>query len=126
MQVLRSIRYAFAALMVIMVIPVAMAGEVEVVGAEATQQSDGSWRFSVTLLHDDNGWDHYADRWDVVGPDGTVYGERVLLHPHDNEQPFTRSLSGVVIPDNVDEVVIRGHDKVHELGGKEMTLKLAR
>ena len=38
----------------------------------------------------------------------------------------TSSRSGVVIPDNVDEVVIRGHDKVHELGGKEMTLKLAR
>ena len=35
MQVLRSIRYALAALMVVMVIPVTMAGEVEVVGAEA-------------------------------------------------------------------------------------------
>ncbi len=102
------------------------AGEVEVVAVDAEQQSDGKWRFSVTLLHDDEGWDHYANRWDVVGPDGTVYGERVLLHPHENEQPFTRSLSGVAIPENVTRVVVRGNDSVHGLGGKEMTVELQR
>lgn len=104
----------------------AHAGEVEVVAVDAEQQSDGKWRFSVTLLHDDEGWDHYANRWDVVGPDGTVYGERVLLHPHENEQPFTRSLSGVAIPDDVTSVVVRGNDSVHGLGGKEMTVELQR
>jgi len=102
------------------------AGEVEVVAVDAQQQSDSSWRFSVTLLHDDQGWDHYANRWDVVGPDGTVYGERVLAHPHDNEQPFTRSLSGVAIPDDVTSVVVRGNDSVHGLGGKELTVELQR
>ena len=104
--------------------PVSHAGEVEVVAVEAERQSDGKWRFSVTLLHDDEGWDHYADRWDVVGPDGTVYGKRVLAHPHENEQPFTRSLSGVVIPDGVTSVTIRGNDSVHGLGGKETTVDL--
>lgn len=100
------------------------AGEVDVVDVKAERQSDGNWRFSVTLLHDDEGWDHYADRWDVVGPDGTVYGERILAHPHVNEQPFTRSLSGVSIPPGVTEVTIRGNDSVHGLGGKEMTVAL--
>ncbi|MDA4843926.1 hypothetical protein [Hoeflea poritis] len=100
------------------------AGEVDVVAVDAERQSDGKWRFSVTLLHDDEGWDHYADRWDVVGPDGTVYGKRVLAHPHVNEQPFTRSLSGVAIPDGVTSVIIRGNDSVHGLGGKEMTVDL--
>lgn len=104
----------------------AHAGEVEVVAVDAEQQSDGKWRFSVTLLHDDEGWDHYANRWDVVGPDGSVYGERVLLHPHENEQPFTRSLSGVAIPEGVTSVVVRGNDSVHGLGGKEMTVDLQR
>lgn len=100
------------------------AGEVDVVAADAQQQSDGKWRFSVTLLHDDEGWDHYADRWDVVGPDGTVYGERVLAHPHENEQPFTRSLSGVAIPEGVTTVTIRGNDSVHGPGGKELAIDL--
>ncbi|MEL6919706.1 MAG: hypothetical protein AAFO77_01590 [Pseudomonadota bacterium] len=104
----------------------AMSGEADVVDVKATQQSSGMWRFEVTIEHADTGWDHYADRWDVIGPNGTVLGERVLLHPHVNEQPFTRSLSGVVIPDDVAEVMVRGHDSVHGLGGKEISVKLER
>lgn len=119
-------QYLVAAVAAVCVGNAALAGEVEVVDADAVQQSNGEWRFSVTLRHADEGWDHYADRWDVVGPDGTVFGERVLLHPHVDEQPFTRSLSGVVIPADVEQVTIRGHDSVHGLGGPEMTIKLER
>lgn len=105
-------------------LPVLQAGEADVVGVKVSQESGGTFRFDVTVRHDDKGWDHYADRWDVVGPDGTVYGERVLLHPHVNEQPFTRSLGGVTVPDGVDEVTLRAHDNVDGLGGAEMTVKL--
>ena len=102
----------------------ATAGEADVLAVDTRQAADGSWTFSVTLRHDDAGWDHYADRWDIVGPDGTAYGERVLLHPHVEEQPFTRSLSGVVIPEGVNSVAVRGHDKVHGFGGAEFTIDL--
>ncbi len=103
----------------------ATSGEVDVVSVDARQQSNGNWTFAVTLRHADEGWDHYADQWDVVGSDGTVFGKRVLLHPHVDEQPFTRSLSDVVIPDGVTEVTIRGRDKVHGYGGKELRIPLA-
>ena len=43
----------------------------------------------VTVQHADTGWDHYADAWEVLAPDGTVLGTRTLLHPHTDEQPFT-------------------------------------
>ena len=56
------------------------------------------WTFSVTLRHEDTGWDDYADGWRVVAEDGRELGMRTLFHPHVNEQPFTRSLSGVAIP----------------------------
>jgi hypothetical protein len=102
----------------------AQAGEVDVVDASATQSGSGTWRFDVTLRHADEGWEHYADAWDVLAPDGTVLGTRILYHPHVEEQPFTRSLSGVAIPDGVDEVTIRAHDKVHGYGGKELRLQL--
>ncbi|RIA56130.1 hypothetical protein [Dichotomicrobium thermohalophilum] len=97
-----------------------MAGEADVVDVEVAKQGDGTFRFDVTVRHADEGWDHYADRWDVLGPDGEVLGSRELLHPHVNEQPFTRSLMGVVIPADVEEVTLRAHDSVHELGGAEM------
>lgn len=102
----------------------ALAGEADVVAAEAEQESDGTWRFRVTVRHGDEGWDHYADRWQVETPEGRVLGTRVLLHPHEHEQPFTRSLGGVVIPPEVDAVLIRAHDSVHGDGGATVTVKL--
>ena len=104
-------------------IPGAGAGEADVVAAEALPEGPGLWRFNVTVRHADEGWDHYADQWDVVGPDGTVYGTRVLLHPHETEQPFTRSLGGVAIPAGVTSVTLRAHDKLHG-GGAEFTITL--
>ncbi|MEQ8710263.1 MAG: hypothetical protein RIC36_14840 [Rhodospirillales bacterium] len=101
----------------------AIAGEADVVKVSAAR-SGAEWRFDVTVAHADTGWDHYADKWDVLTPDGTVLGTRVLLHPHETEQPFTRSLSGVKIPADVREVIIRAHDKVHGYGGKTITVKL--
>ena len=78
--------------------------------------SGGTWRFDVTVAHADEGWEHYADAWEVAAPDGTVLGMRELAHPHETEQPFTRSLGGVKVPDDLDEVRIRARDKVHGWG----------
>jgi hypothetical protein len=102
----------------------AAAGEAGVLEAEATRQGE-AWRFSVTVAHSDEGWDHYADAKRVVGPDGTIYGTRTLHHPHVEEQPFTRSLSGVAIPEDVAEVTIEARDSVHGWGGAAIALDLA-
>ncbi len=101
------------------------AGEADVIDVRVVKSVD-SFRFDVTLRHDDEGWDHYANAWEVVAPDGTVLGVRTLFHPHVEEQPFTRSLSGVRIPPDVSEVTIRAQDSVHGLGGKEIIVKLPR
>jgi hypothetical protein len=66
-----------------------------VVENASARQNGGSWTFSVTLSHPDTGWDHYADGWRVLNMEGRELGLRVLHHPHEQEQPFTRSLSGV-------------------------------
>jgi len=90
----------------------AVAGQARIIDVSVTN-NNGSFRFDVTLEHADSGWDHYADGWEVVSPAGDVLGKRVLAHPHVNEQPFTRSLSAVQIPQNVKTVSIRAHDSVH-------------
>ena len=102
-----------------------LAGETVVVNAQA-KWSGGSWRFDVTLRHDDTGWEHYADAWRVVGPDGTVYGTRTLYHPHVDEQPFTRSLSGVTIPNGVNQVVIEARDSLHGWSSSKISIDLKR
>jgi hypothetical protein len=97
----------------------------------ATLAADGTWRFEVTVRHPDTGWDDYADGWDVLTPDGQVLKidetdrfTRLLLHPHESEQPFTRSQSGVMVPDGVTEVIVRAHDLVDGFGGREVRVDL--
>lgn len=100
------------------------AGEADVMNVKAHKTSSGTFRFDVTVQHADTGWDHYADKWEVLDPAGKVLGTRVLLHPHVEEQPFTRSLSGVNIPKSVKQVTVRAHDKVHGWGGATATVDL--
>jgi hypothetical protein len=87
-----------------------------VVEQARAQQSGSTWRFDVTISHADTGWEHYANGWGVYALDGTELGYRVLVHPHVDEQPFTRSLSGVAIPAGTKQVLIRPRDLVHGLG----------
>ena len=99
------------------------AGEADVVAVTATPDGAG-WRFAVTVAHADAGWDHYADRFEVLTPAGELLGTRTLHHPHVDEQPFTRLLGGVSVPEGLDRVVVRAHDSVHGHGGATMTVTL--
>lgn len=108
----------------ILAMSLAVAGEVDVVDARITKSGDRTYRVDVTLRHADTGWDHYADKWDVVATDGSVLGSRILYHPHVDEQPFTRSLSGIKIPAGTPHVTIRAHDKVHGYHGKTLQLEV--
>jgi len=76
---------------------------------------DAGYAFDVTLHHDDDGEEGYADWWQVERLDGSRLGRRELLHAH-SEQPFTRSET-VAVPTGVDCVVVRGHDETHGYGG---------
>jgi hypothetical protein len=100
------------------------AGEADVVDVEVRKRGSNLYDFSVTVKHQDSGWDHYANRWEIVDEQGKILGTRTLHHPHVDEQPFTRVLSGVVIPADIKTVTIRAHDSVHEYGGKGKTVKL--
>lgn len=106
-------RYCIFGLGLSLLSSAAMAGEVTIVAAEAKLQDDGRYQIQVTLRHGDTGWQHYADGWDVRTTDGLLLGQRKLLHPHINEQPFTRALSGVTIPPRTDKVYIHAHDTQH-------------
>lgn len=99
----------------------AIAGEVDVIDVQISGSGNGLFNISATLEHADTGWDHYANRWDVLDENGKVLGSRELLHPHVNEQPFTRSLQ-LKIPESVKTVTIQANDSVHELGGKTFSI----
>lgn len=106
-------------------------GNADVLHVRAVKAGDGTWTFHVTVEHPDTGWEDYADGWDVLTPDGEVIKPdpdspftRLLLHPHENEQPFTRSQSGIAIPPGVSMVRVRAHDLVDGYGGREVVVDL--
>jgi len=101
------------------------ANEVEIVKTRF-EKHGSTWTVDTTLRHDDTGWDHYADKWRVVDQQGKVLGERVLFHPHENEQPFTRSESGIKIPDTTNIVYVEAHDKVHGWSKQRVRVDLHR
>lgn len=100
------------------------AGEADVLKVKPSCTADLVCSFAVTVEHADSGWDHYANKWDVLLTDGTVVASRELLHPHEDEQPFTRSLQNVRLPRGTTEVEVRAHDKVHGYGGQTVTVSI--
>jgi hypothetical protein len=102
------------------------ASEATVVAVEMTEQAPQSWQVAVSVLHDDSGWEHYADKWRVLDPQGRVLAERVLLHPHVEEQPFTRSLDSVVIPETIGVVYIEVHDTQSAWASQRVELDLSQ
>ncbi len=97
----------------------------QVVKVEARLESDGSWNFAVSVRHNDEGWDHYADLWEVVDPESSlIYGQRVLAHPHETEQPFIRSQGGIEIPVDAAAVLVRARCTGHGFGGKAVLVDL--
>jgi hypothetical protein len=95
--------------------------EANVTGVEVSREGP-SVRFDVTLYHDDDGEDGYANWWQVERLDGTRIGRRELLHAHGTRE-FTRSDTFEVGGD-VTCVVVRGHDETHGYGGQAALVTL--
>lgn len=93
----------------------AVAGLPVVEAVKVVSLGGDSWRVDVTVSHADSGWDHYANGWRVLDAEGNELGFRVLAHPHEQEQPFTRGLT-LRIPDTVEVISVQAIDLVHGAG----------
>ena len=96
----------------------------QVTDVVTAQRFDGTWCFDTSVRHNDQGWDHYADGWEVIDLAGNQLGHRSLGHPHDNEQPFTRSRCNIKIPSGISKVIVRAKCNKHGFGGKPFVVEL--
>ncbi len=95
---------------------------------EAELESSGgdAWTLSVTISSPYDSPERYADGWRVLAPNGDVLGEHELMHDHANEQPFTRTQSGLEIPQDVREITVEGRDLENGYGGETVTISVPR
>jgi hypothetical protein len=96
----------------------------DVVAVKVRQSGADRFDFDATISSPYDTPQRYADAFRVVGRDGRIFGERVLLHDHANEQPFTRDLHGVSIPRDVRVVVVEARDRMHGYGGRTVEVPL--
>lgn len=95
----------------------------DVIAVNVSKQGD-TFTFAVTLSSPYDTPQRYADAFRVLDESGNELGVRILWHDHANEQPFTRSLTGVVVADSITRVIIQGRDQKYGWGGQTMTVDL--
>jgi hypothetical protein len=113
-----------AALLPFALTPLPALADLAVTEKVAVAKSANGWKFDVTVSHPDTGWEHYADAWRVLDMDGNELAIRVLVHPHVDEQPFTRSLSGVQLPQGTTQVQIQSRCLVDGWATQTVTVNL--
>jgi hypothetical protein len=96
----------------------------DVIAVSTTPGPEGV-TFNVTISSPYDTPQRYADAFRVRSPRGEVYGVRELAHDHATEQPFTRDLSDVALPEVVTEVVIEARDSRNGWGGRTQTVSFA-
>ncbi len=121
-------RFALAGLLsfyvIIGCVDKAAADAPKVLDATVEVQANGLYAFSVSVVHAEDGWSHYVDRWEVVGESGKALAVRTLYHPHETDVPFTRSLANVNAPIGTRQVTIRAHCSVDGYGESVLVVEL--
>ena len=96
-----------------------------VLSATVKHRGGNQFDFEVTVSSPYDSPERYADGFRVMEINGNVLGERMLFHDHADEQPFTRDLRGVIIPQGVTMVVIQSRDQKYGYGGKQVEVLIS-
>jgi hypothetical protein len=96
----------------------------DVVAVKVRASGPNLFDFDVTISSAYDTPRRYADGFRVYTIANEVLGERKLLHDHQNEQPFTRDLYAVKIPQEVKTVLVQARDQKFGYGGKVVEVRL--
>ena len=96
----------------------------DVVAVKVRASGPNLFDFDVTISSTYDTPQRYADGFRGDAPGNEVLGERKLLHDHQNEQPFTRDLYAVMIPQKVKTVQVQARDQKFGYGGRVVEVKL--
>ncbi|MGI9489444.1 MAG: hypothetical protein ACR2RF_26865 [Geminicoccaceae bacterium] len=84
----------------------------------------GIFHISVTIEHEDQGWDDYVESWEVFGPDGEVLAIRPFFKPELERKKTVSALSGVIIPEDIKTVTVRARNYPNGLEGTPVEVSI--
>ena len=126
--VLNATRFGFVVVSLVMLSPPAHSQSEQqfpdVVSVKVGVAASGVFNFDVTISSPYDTPSRYADGFRVSTIEGKLLGERKLMHDHQDEQPFTRDLYSVKIPEGIKKVVVQARDQKYGYGGKTVEVML--
>lgn len=98
----------------------------DVRAVDIRRAEDGTYTLDVTISSPYDTAERYADGWRVLDQKGEVLGTHHLSHDHASEQPFTRTMTGLVVPNGVTRVTVQARDLLAGYGGATVTVAVPR
>lgn len=80
------------------------------IGARVIMVGEDRYQFEVNIAHVDDSWEHFVDRWEVVGKGGKILATDRLYYPRIGENIVWRFLKGIKVDPGTEWVVYRLHD----------------
>jgi hypothetical protein len=105
--------------------PLLLAKEVEITKVEL-EPTGSTWTVHVTLRHDDQGFEHYANGWRLVDAKKNVIAAQELYHPHDKKKSFTDSKANIKIPSQTKLVFLEAQAKPHGWSKQRVRIDLTK
>lgn len=102
----------------------------DVIALEAEPGADG-WVISPYMLslYEITTTEHFCNRVEILSvlPNGTsvLLGKRDIENPHPREQPFTRSVGSVVLPEGTDTITAKARDSKYGFCGRSLNLTIS-
>ena len=111
--------YFISSILLIMFIHNAQAGTVEILAVEFHKTGMDTWSVRVTLKHDDMGWEHYADNWQIVNENGKILKvKEVIEDDYLKRVPLKRELLNRALKEIIEDLKVTKVENYHFLTDK--------
>lgn len=124
-----SLRFVVGALLSVLAVLSAagpgFADKPKAIGARVIDLGEDRYQFEVNIAHEDDSWEHFVDRWEIVGKGGAVLATDYMYYPRIDENIVWRALRGVKVDPGTEYVIFRLHD-IRDGYGREMLVRMPR
>lgn len=101
----------------------ALAGKPVPIGAKVVYLGQDRYQFEANIVHRDDTWQHFVDRWEVIGKGGKVIATDYFYYPRIGENIVWHVLRGIRVAPGTTYVIYRLHDSKDGYG-RDMLVRM--
>ncbi len=101
-----------------------LAQKADVIEAKVKKSFGGKYVAYVKIDHKDEGYEHFADRWEIFDQNGKRLTIRIIFSPTTEKETIESYLYGFAVPEGTKKLIFKAHCNKDGWGGKEYVLNL--